>query len=84
MFRKRRLGREGGYDTYTKNAQEGIRKDFKAMPADAVLDLVQDKLSGPEGIESLENDGSSHGTDEALPHGFVGKVVGYLLYREVR
>lgn len=65
--------------TYTKDAQENVGDDLKAVPVRAVLGLVQHKLSGSEGIKGLERHGCRHGTDEALPHGLVREVVRELL-----
>jgi hypothetical protein len=47
-----------------------------------VGDLVQDELSGSEGVERLQCDCCDHGADEALPHGLVREVVGQLLETE--
>lgn len=57
------------------DAQDGVGNKFEAVPVCAVLGLVEDELAGAEGVECLQRNGGGHGADEALPHGFVGKVV---------
>lgn len=45
------------------------------MPANAVVNLVQDKLARSKGVESLKNNGCGHGADEALPHCLIWEVI---------
>lgn len=65
----------GSGSTYTKDAQNGIRDDFKAVPVHAVLGLVKDEFAGSVGVKGLQADGCCHGTHKALPHGLVWEIV---------